>query len=116
MLANLQASLQTLAARLAAATPKHQINHTLQTLLLQQQHLKAALTNTLQALRIRLGNAAATLDALSPLATMQRGFAVATKAQHVLTKASEVQAGDKIAVRLLEGKLECVVESVLASG
>jgi exodeoxyribonuclease VII large subunit len=115
MLANLQANLQTQTARLIASTPKHQIHHTLQTLLLQQQHLKAALTNTLQALRVRLGNAAATLDALSPLATMQRGFAVASKGKHVLTKASEVQAGDKIAVRLQEGSLDCVVESVQTS-
>jgi exodeoxyribonuclease VII large subunit len=114
-LANQQARLQTLRARLASTTPKHKIWELRQQLVLQQQQLTAALTRQLRLYRERLGNAAASLDALSPLATLQRGFAVATKNQHVLTTCTAVKAGDNIDVRLLDGLLDCVVQKVQAT-
>jgi exodeoxyribonuclease VII large subunit len=106
-----QSNLKTLSAQLASRTPLHRIGRLQQTLHLQLQQLKNNMNRKVQSYRERLGNAAATLDALSPLATLQRGFAVAMKDKHVLVDAREVKAGDNIEVKLLYGKLECQVIS-----
>jgi len=56
--------------------------------------------------RERLGLAAASLDALSPLSVLQRGYAVAQKADGTLLRdANSVSVGDSIKVRLSKGKL-----------
>jgi exodeoxyribonuclease VII large subunit len=63
--------------------------------------------------RKRLGLAAASLDALSPLAVLQRGFAIAqNEAGSLLRDAKQISVGDSIKVRLARGKLGARVESV----
>ncbi|MDA1302114.1 MAG: exodeoxyribonuclease VII large subunit, partial [Proteobacteria bacterium] len=48
----------------------------------------------------------AKLNALSPLATLERGYAIATDhAGHVVTDARSVAPGDQIEVRLNKGRL-----------
>jgi exodeoxyribonuclease VII large subunit len=61
----------------------------------------------------RLGLAAASLDALSPLAVLERGYAIAQLEDgKLLRDARLVAVGDSIKVRLAEGKLGARVESV----
>lgn len=63
--------------------------------------------------RTRLGLAAASLDALSPLAVMRRGYAIAQTADgSLLRDAKSVNAGDHVQVRLANGKLKTRVEGV----
>jgi exodeoxyribonuclease VII large subunit len=56
---------------------------------------------------------AAQLDALSPLSILSRGYAVARKLPDgvVVRRAAELEAGDKVALTLGEGKAITVVES-----
>ncbi|MCU1267398.1 MAG: exodeoxyribonuclease large subunit [Acidobacteria bacterium] len=59
----------------------------------------------------RLGLAAASLDALSPLAVLQRGYAIAQDANGRLVRdAQAVAPGDMLRVRLARGNLNCRVE------
>jgi exodeoxyribonuclease VII large subunit len=61
----------------------------------------------------RLGLAAASLDALSPLAVLQRGYAIAQKDDGTLLRdAKSVSIGDKVRVRLARGTLGARVDSV----
>jgi exodeoxyribonuclease VII large subunit len=61
----------------------------------------------------RLGLAAASLDALSPLAVLQRGFAIAQKEDgSLLRDAKLVSIGDKIKVRLTKGRISGSVEGI----
>ena len=54
---------------------------------------------------------AASLDALSPLKTLQRGYAIASdESGRVLRSAAEAKPGDKISVELRDGALDCRVE------
>jgi exodeoxyribonuclease VII large subunit len=55
----------------------------------------------------RLRVAARALDAVSPLATLDRGYAIVTDAAtgKALTRASEVKEGDDIRTRLAQGEL-----------
>ena len=60
--------------------------------------------------RLRLARAAAALHALSPLAVLERGYAVVTTAAgRVLTDAREVEATETIHLRLRRGRLAAVV-------
>ena len=75
-----------------------------------------AMETTLQEARERLGLAAASLDALSPLAVLQRGYAIAQDASgKPLREAATVSAGDEVTVRLAKGKLNTRVEIVAES-
>jgi len=60
-----------------------------------------------------LGLAAASLDALSPLAVLQRGYAIAqTEDGSLLRDAKQVSVGDSVKIRLARGKFGTRVESV----
>ena len=66
--------------------------------------------------RARLGTAAARLDALSPLAVLGRGYALARGPRgEILRDASAVAPGDEIALRLARGELTATVRAVRAS-
>ena len=63
----------------------------------------------------QLALAAARLHSISPLATLERGYAIVTDDQgHVLTTATDVQAGQQVATRLHQGTLLCTVNTTQA--
>jgi len=69
-----------------------------------------ALFAHLQQARERLGLAAASLDALSPLSVLQRGYAIAEDSSgKVLRDSAGVEVGDEVGVRLAKGKLRARV-------
>jgi exodeoxyribonuclease VII large subunit len=73
----------------------------------------AAMELQLQQARERLRLAAASLDALSPLAVLQRGYAIAQdKSGMLLRDAKSVAVGDEVRVRLVKGRLNTRVDSV----
>ncbi|MEP6919534.1 MAG: exodeoxyribonuclease VII large subunit [bacterium] len=71
----------------------------------------AAATTHLEEARSRFGLATASLDALSPLAVLQRGYAIA---QHedgrLVREAQSVKIGESLQVRLAKGRIEARVE------
>ncbi|HFE46664.1 MAG TPA: exodeoxyribonuclease VII large subunit [Nannocystis exedens] len=78
------------------------------------EHLRAELSTIASSLtrnhRLRLARAAGTLDALSPLKVLERGFAVTTDRQgNVITSAEQVALGDRLGLRLHRGMLEVEV-------
>jgi exodeoxyribonuclease VII large subunit len=63
--------------------------------------------------RERLALAAASLDALSPLGVLQRGYAIAQDASGKLVRdASAVSRGDELSVRLAKGRLGTRIERI----
>lgn len=114
LLGDIQAKLQTLSAKFSGLTPHHKIRDFQQQLNLQLQRLQNRIMYSLQAPQQTIANAAAKLDTLSPLATLKRGFAIATlvKDNSILRSAKQVTQGDKINVRLIEGSVNCVVEKL----
>jgi exodeoxyribonuclease VII large subunit len=63
--------------------------------------------------RERLAAGAARLDALSPLAVLGRGYAIASDAAgRVLRSAREVAVGAQVTVRLHEGELDATVRGI----
>jgi exodeoxyribonuclease VII large subunit len=74
---------------------------------------EAAAHARLEEARTRLAVCAAALDALSPLAVLQRGYALAEgEGGRLLRAAPSVGVGERVRVRLAEGALCCRVEEV----
>src|SRR3954447_15136118 len=64
----------------------------------------------LERRRARLDTAHARLTALSPVATLERGYAIVRRGDAVVRAASDVAPGDAIAVRVAEGSFGARVE------
>nr|MBA3442144.1 hypothetical protein [Pyrinomonadaceae bacterium] len=75
--------------------------------------LDAAAASQLGGGRRQLAVAVAALDALSPLAVLQRGYALAqNEAGDLLRSARSVSVGDSLRLQLAEGVVRCRVEQV----
>lgn len=82
-------------------------------LALARSTLGRAAANRVERHRARLAQLAGTLDAISPLATLKRGYAIVSDAKgHVVTSSKELQKGDRIRARLSEGEIQARVESI----
>jgi exodeoxyribonuclease VII large subunit len=73
--------------------------------------LPDALRRAVERLEMRLRVSAGKLDAISPLKVLGRGYAIAESRGKILFKASQVQKGDVVDVRLSDGEIRCEVTS-----
>lgn len=103
--------LQLLSARLQRVHPGAKLQQHGQRLDELEQRLLRALNQRLREAGARLESAARSLHSLSPLATLGRGFAIATRSIDgaVLTQAAQAPPGTAIDVRLAEGRLQATV-------
>jgi len=76
--------------------------------------LAGAMRRTLEHHRQRLQLAAQALNTLSPLATLDRGYAIVRRADTgaVIRDAGQIRRGERIEARLAHGHLDCVVEDI----
>lgn len=80
------------------------------------QRLKISMQHQLTMRYQQLQQLAHALDAVSPLATLGRGYAIVMDEQdQILRQAKQVKAGDRITARLAEGQLYCQVNQVKES-
>jgi exodeoxyribonuclease VII large subunit len=49
---------------------------------------------------------------VSPLRTLERGYAIVTANNHVITNAVTLKPGDRIKARLADGSLDAIVEHI----
>ena len=68
-----------------------------------------AMKQSLQQARYNLSLQAKTLDALSPLKTLSRGFATIEKDNKLITSASQLNRGDEIDITLVDGKKQASI-------
>jgi exodeoxyribonuclease VII large subunit len=104
---------QSLRARLDARDVRRNLAAIRGRLVAAEGRLIAATRRTRDGLHAKLAAAAARLDALSPLAVLARGYAVAWNGDRsaIIRKASQVSPGDRVRVTLHEGELDCEVRS-----
>ena len=76
--------------------------------------LERAARTRLASGRAALGEGAARLEGLSPLAVLSRGYAIVRRARDgaVVRSAQQLAAGERLAIRLAEAELEASVERV----
>ncbi len=105
--------LATLQAQLQRHHPGPRLQHLrdLQGALVRRLHV--GVHTQLKHLRQHLSALAHGLNTVSPLATLDRGYAIVTTADgHVLHTTQHVQRGDRIEARLARGRLHCVVDAL----
>ncbi len=96
--------------RLRFHDPKRQIREKRQQLLNVEERLSQVIMQRLQEAKHRLALASGRLHGLSPLAKISSGFGFVTDdSGKRLESIRQVQAGDRIAVRILDGKLTAQV-------
>jgi exodeoxyribonuclease VII large subunit len=113
----LQSDLNVALGSLRQATPIHAIRRTGMQRQSLDQRLGAAVTTLLQQRQRRLAVACKSLDTLSPLATLDRGYAIVSRLEdkRILHSATEVRPGDQVEARLAQGRLRCTVDTVTRS-
>jgi len=78
-----------------------------------EQQLKAAIQRKLQLAGTRLAHLSQMLESLSPLNTLQRGYAIVTDSTgSVVTDASTMSRDDKVEARLAKGHLYLTVDKI----
>ncbi len=108
----LRRRLETLAGKRVLTDPMAVIQDKRMLLAHLQKNLGYAASARLSRPRQRLEALAASLDAMSPLKVLGRGFAMATDQKgQVLRRAADVSPGDRVSVTLAEGRLDCRVEN-----
>jgi exodeoxyribonuclease VII large subunit len=107
-----RARMHAAAGRLQQHTPLPRIR----ALMLDYRHLQARLIAGMRR-RLELAQSqwrqiSQTLHALSPLATLARGFAIVQRADTgaIVSDAGTVKPGERVQARLARGRLDCLVE------
>jgi exodeoxyribonuclease VII large subunit len=98
--------------RLAALQPGPRISRAHQELGALVARRDTAMTAQLERRRRELGRLGAQMAALSPLAVLDRGFAMVQRGADIVRDAAQVAAGDRLRVRLARGALGVIVEEV----
>ncbi|MDH5738627.1 MAG: exodeoxyribonuclease VII large subunit, partial [Gammaproteobacteria bacterium] len=112
--ARLQMQLNLQRTRLAS--PVHQLNRLNESLRQRQAGLISGLQSSLKGKQNALGMVVQKMNALSPLATLERGYAIVTKGEgltQVIKSSEEVNPGDRIHARLRRGTIVAEVKSTL---
>jgi exodeoxyribonuclease VII large subunit len=103
-------------ANLAAAVLRHDPRQSLAQARERLQALRAridrSLERTLRRAAVRIGSVDARLHSLSPLAVLDRGYALVLSADGVLIRsATQLTSGDQVTTRLADGSFSSRVES-----
>ena len=107
-----QSELEQTSERLHGALPRL-LRHSREVLDRDSQHLAGIAPRLLRVPNSEVSRLAATLDALSPLKVLGRGYSIARDENgHVVKDASSLCAGDSLSVQLGRGRIDAKVTSV----
>jgi exodeoxyribonuclease VII large subunit len=110
---NLQARLQQVQTRHQAQTPQLRLSKLALQVGFLEDRLSGAMEKTLEERRQGMSSAIALLQAVSPLNTLERGYAIVqNKRGQVISHIANSHENDKVAVTLSDGILHCLVETV----
>ncbi len=77
-----------------------------------KKHLIHAIASQIQRPRHRLQLVAQSLNQISPLATLDRGYAIINNNQgHIITQSQQTKKGEHLTITLHQGQLQCTVTS-----
>jgi len=111
-----RAALSAAIAALRAVAPRARIARLLEHCQWHRQSLDHAIGEQLATTRHRVASAARALEAVSPLATLERGYAIATRQDtgELVKEAHTLTPGTAVRVRLHRGRFDAAVTAVTA--
>ncbi len=93
----------------ALRDPVVKLNDNRRELLYLNEKLMSLVVNSLQADKSKLSACAGKLDALSPLSVIARGYAIAKKDEKIISRAEDVNVGDRVTVTVADGSFNTIV-------
>jgi exodeoxyribonuclease VII large subunit len=112
-LASQQTHLTSLSHRLNSNKPDKQLAHLRQTVQQLQQRMEHSLQLQLQEFKNRLARQAEVLNAVSPLSTLSRGYAIVSNEFGEAVKSSQqVKVGDTVNAQLHQGSISCSISQI----
>jgi exodeoxyribonuclease VII large subunit len=104
-------TLLQLAAELRQHSPALRVANARRRLEIARASIESCVQQSIERFGKRLAVASRTLDAVSPLATLERGYAIVTDSKGtVITDAQDVRAGQIIEARLTKGSVRARIE------
>jgi len=101
--------------RLIRASPKNKIQLLSEKLVGLQNRMAQNIQTQVRFRKERFEGILKNLNAVNPLAILERGYSICSKDEKSLKSSAEVKPGDKVKIRLSQGGLDCKVENVLES-
>ncbi|UUZ79557.1 exodeoxyribonuclease VII large subunit [Paenibacillus sp. P26] len=113
-LAKSQEKRMRLERRLASFNPKEQAVYSRKRLSAAERQLRQSMQTLTRHKQQRLVSTIRHLDALSPLKIMQRGYGLVydEREKHLIKTVQQVQIGDIVKLRLVDGRIDCHVWSM----
>lgn len=108
----LRQRLEAAASKKIMQSPGEYVNELRLSLSFSQERMISAAKESVSRRRKAFIGRAAALDALSPLKVLSRGYGFVTKEDQIVKTAGDLQAGDRVRVRLYQGEADCLVEEV----
>jgi exodeoxyribonuclease VII large subunit len=107
-----QRQVASLTAAVLHHNPRHALAHAREHLVACNTRIERSLQRTLQRAAVRIGALDAHLHSLSPLAVLDRGYALVLDADGALVRsAAQIAAGDQLTTRLADGSFTSRVET-----
>ena len=107
----LKARLKFFAENYILKNPENYLSNLRKKLLFTVNNLKGAYSSILHRERENFAEKCAKLNALSPLATISRGYSVAYKENKPIKSVKSINSGDNLVLVFADGKAECTVKS-----
>ena len=103
--------LSELNSRLHRHSPQQTLNQLKTQHVMLDHRLKQVTKNLIASKKQQMGSLIKTLEAVSPLATLSRGYSILSDDHgKTITKNKQVKSGDTVVAKLHEGKLVCTVK------
>ncbi len=116
-LAREQHALDTVRARPALADPGRGLEDRAHEVVALRDRARRSVHHQLDRAGNDLGHQLARVRGMSPLATLRRGYAVILDPDgHVVTRAEQARAGEPLAVRVADGRIDVLVTDITAEG
>lgn len=107
-----RSSLDRINDRVSRQSPQRR----LELLKKQNEHMGQQLTqlmlNSLEKRQLKLEKISGELHAVSPLATLSRGYAITMAGESIVRSSQQLQKGDRVTTRFFEGEAVCTVEKI----
>jgi len=101
--------LGDVAPRLHLFSPRRRVEQHKASVASQAVRLETLMRQALTDANARLSGLARALDAVSPLATLSRGYSVIRKQSQIVTQVSELEVGDVITAQLADGSVSAQI-------
>jgi exodeoxyribonuclease VII large subunit len=94
--------------------PQHKLHKLTSQVYTCYERIVLATKNQIHRQQEKLANVARALQAVSPLHTLERGYAILTKNKQIIHDINSVQPGEAIRAQVVNGYLVCTIDDVLS--